>query len=102
MQEAKRNGFNPWIGKIPWRSKWQSTSVILPGKSPWAEEPVHGAMEIFRIYLFPIISTFFDMLSKKGKKKTLECQENELPLSEIKIIPDHISNLKVPLFLSNH
>ena len=59
-------------------------------------------MEIFKIYVFPSISTFFDMLSKKGRKKTLECQENELPLSEIKIIPDHISNLKVPLFLSNH
>ena len=25
--------FNPWVGKIPWRRKWQATPVILPGKS---------------------------------------------------------------------
>ena len=24
---------NPWIGKIPWRRKWQPTPVFLPGKS---------------------------------------------------------------------
>ena len=23
----------PWIGKIPWRRKWQPTPVFLPGKS---------------------------------------------------------------------
>ena len=26
-------GFNPCVGKIPWRRKWQSTPVLLPGKS---------------------------------------------------------------------
>ena len=26
-------GFNPWVGKIPWRRKRQSTPVFLPGKS---------------------------------------------------------------------
>ena len=25
--------FNPWVGKIPWRRKWQPTLVFLPGKS---------------------------------------------------------------------
>ena len=25
-------GFNPWVGKIPWRRKWQPTPVLLPGK----------------------------------------------------------------------
>ena len=24
--------FNPWIGKIPWRRKWQPTPVFLPEK----------------------------------------------------------------------
>ena len=28
-----RWGFNPWVGKIPWRRKWQPTSVFLPEKS---------------------------------------------------------------------
>ena len=25
--------FNLWVRKIPWRRKWQSTLVFLPGKS---------------------------------------------------------------------
>ena len=25
--------FNPWVGKMPWRRKWQPTPVPLPGKS---------------------------------------------------------------------
>ena len=29
---CKRYGFNPWVGKIPWRRKWQPTPVFLPGK----------------------------------------------------------------------
>ena len=29
----KRCGFNPWVGKIPWRRTWQPTPVFLPGKS---------------------------------------------------------------------
>ena len=28
-----RPGFDPWVGKIPWRRKWQPTPVFLPGKS---------------------------------------------------------------------
>ena len=30
---AKRPGFDPWVGKIPWRRKWQPTPVFLPGES---------------------------------------------------------------------
>ena len=26
-------GFDPWVGKIPWRRKWQPTPVFWPGKS---------------------------------------------------------------------
>ena len=33
------HGFDPWVGKIPWRRKWQLTPVFLPGKIPWTEEP---------------------------------------------------------------
>ena len=29
----KRRGFDPWVGKIPWRRAWQLTSVFLPGES---------------------------------------------------------------------
>ena len=43
--QCRRCRFNPLVGKIPWRRKWQSTLVFLPGKfqeqkslvgySPW-------------------------------------------------------------------
>ena len=29
----KRRGFNPWVGKIPWRREWQPTPVFLPEES---------------------------------------------------------------------
>ena len=29
----KTRGFDPWVGKIPWRRKWQPTPVFMPGKS---------------------------------------------------------------------
>ena len=29
----RRRGFNPWIGKSPWRRAWQPTLVFLPGES---------------------------------------------------------------------
>ena len=28
-----RHRFNPWVGKIPRRGKWQPTTVFLAGKS---------------------------------------------------------------------
>ena len=31
--QCKRPGFDPWVGKNPWRKKWQPTPVVLPGKS---------------------------------------------------------------------
>ena len=27
---ARDPGLNPWVRKIPWRRKWQSTPVFLP------------------------------------------------------------------------
>ena len=32
-RRCKRHGFNPWVGKILWRRKWQPTALFLPGKS---------------------------------------------------------------------
>ena len=31
--QCRRPGFDPWVGKIPWRRKWQPTPVFLPGES---------------------------------------------------------------------
>ena len=47
----RRCGFDPWVRKIPWSSKWQPTPVFLPGKfhgprslagySPWGRKELH-------------------------------------------------------------
>ena len=29
----QRQGFDPWVGKIPWRRAWQPAPVLLPGES---------------------------------------------------------------------
>ena len=45
----RRPGFNPWVGKIVWRKKWQPTPVLLPRKSHgWRsllQATVHGVTE---------------------------------------------------------
>ena len=47
-RRLKRCGFDHWVGKVPWRSKWQPTPVFLPGEfhgqsslvgySPWGHK----------------------------------------------------------------
>ena len=37
MQETQEMGFHPWVGKIPWRRKWQPS--IFAWEISWAEEP---------------------------------------------------------------
>ena len=55
--QCRRSWFDPWVGKLLWRRKWQSTPVFLPGDShgwrslagysPWCHkesdmtEPLH-------------------------------------------------------------
>ena len=36
--QNRRCGFYPWVGKIPWRKKWQPIPVFLPGKTPQKEQ----------------------------------------------------------------
>ena len=46
--QHRRPRFDPWVGKIPWRRKWQPTPVFLPeefhgqrslvGYSPWGHK----------------------------------------------------------------
>ena len=31
--QCRRHRYNPWVRKTPWRRKWQTTPVFLPGKS---------------------------------------------------------------------
>ena len=31
--QCRKPEFDPWVGKIPWRRKWQATVEFLPGES---------------------------------------------------------------------
>ena len=49
--QCRRPGFHPWVGKVPWRRKWQPTPVVSPekshgqrslaGYSPWSHRVRH-------------------------------------------------------------
>ena len=48
LPTRQETGFSPWVGKIPWRRKWQPTPVFLPGefmdrRAWWAI--VHGVRD---------------------------------------------------------
>ena len=30
--QCRRPGFNPWVGKVPWRREWPPTQIFLPGE----------------------------------------------------------------------
>ena len=43
--QRRRHGIDPWVGKIPWRRKWQPTPAFLPGESHGQRSltaPIHG------------------------------------------------------------
>ena len=55
-RNCRRQGFNPWVGKNPWRRKWLSTPVLLPreshgqrslvGYSPWGHKESHTTKQL--------------------------------------------------------
>ena len=63
MRETR---FNPWVRKIPWRRKWQSTPVLLPGKfhgwrslvgySPWGCKESDMTEWLHFLFFSPLIT----------------------------------------------
>ena len=44
-RRGKRCGFDPWVGKIPWRRTWQATPVFLPGETHGQRRLAQGCKE---------------------------------------------------------
>ena len=40
--QYRRHGFDPWVGKIPWRRNWQPTPVFQPGKRSHGQRSLVG------------------------------------------------------------
>ena len=39
-KRCRRHRFDPWVGKIPWKTAWQHTPVFMPGESHGQRSPV--------------------------------------------------------------
>ena len=71
--QCRKCGFDPWVGKIPWRRKWQPMPVFLPGKS-------HGAwwaaMESMRLKTYDLMTKNNNLALACVKKKIYHEDEN--------------------------
>ena len=88
FRRLKRLGFNPWVGKIPWRRAWQPTVVFLPGEFPLTEEPGglqsmgsrrvrHTLSHIYKHLIHSITTTTTkNNPIKKWAKKKKKCTED--------------------------
>ena len=41
-KRSRRHRFDPWVRKVPWRSKWQPTTVFLPGQESHGQRSLVG------------------------------------------------------------
>ena len=81
--QCGRTGFDPWVGKIHWRRKWQFTPVFLPGKShgqrsldgcsPWGHKESDTteqltlsfmALDIFNLFQFLMLFSSVSVFAK--------------------------------------
>ena len=73
--QCGRPGFDPWVGMIPWRRKWQPTPVLLPGEShgwrslvgysPWGRKESDTTEQLHFDFL-RIPSAFFLLVFTRG------------------------------------
>ena len=52
--QCRRHGFNPWIGKIPWRRKWQPTPLFTASDLASVTSHIHDWV-LFLLWLHPFI-----------------------------------------------
>ena len=69
-----RPKFDSWVGKIPWRKKWQSTSVFLPEKShgqsnlvscsPWGHKELDRTEQLILVlsHIWPDLTLTFTVI----------------------------------------
>ena len=67
---AGGSGFDPWLGKIPWRREWLPTPVFLPGEldrqrglvgcSPWSHKSITTEQLTLSFFSYLILLCFTD------------------------------------------
>ena len=85
--QCERPGFDPWVGKIPWRRKWQPIPVFLPGEphgwrslvgySPWGCKELDTTERLyftsslhFTSLHFPFLNLALLPIISRGKHST--------------------------------
>ena len=79
--QCGRPGFNPWVGKIPWRREWLPTPVFWPGEfhdlySPWGHKQLDTteqlSLSLFSFFLADPSAPplHFIMLVRANKNET--------------------------------
>ena len=92
LLQCRRQRFKPWVGKIPWRRKWQPSPVFLFGKScgqrslvgysPWV------AKSCTRLSDWTVITI-------GTEKCKLTDSFNRIPFPGIQKLPSHCLYLKI-------
>ena len=89
--QGERPRFDPWVGKIPWRRKWQPTPVFLPGKShgqrslagcsPWGRKELdttewlhfHFSLSLRSLTRMTVLIENFITTQKRKKQESGSC-----------------------------
>ena len=74
--DTRERGFDPRVGKVPWRRKWQPTPVFLPGKfhgqkslvgySPWGHKESDTAEHACRLDTYTYACICYSTLKNKA------------------------------------
>ena len=98
---CKRQGFDPWVGRIPWRRKWQLTpAVFLPGKShgqrspggysPWGLKESGTTVHTAHIAIFWLFSQFWKHFKNVAPCNLLFKLVSELNVLSLESIPHFV------------
>ena len=70
--QCRRHKFDPWVGNIPWRRKWQLTPVFLLGEY-YGQRSVTGYIVhgIFQARILEWVAIFFSRRSSRPRDQTL-------------------------------
>ena len=103
-----RPGFNPWVGKIPWKREWHPTPVFLPGKShgqrslvgysPWGRKELGHNWATFTfigfvLSVFPIQMSTFKAYIQLDPNTEIRCKPFWMDLLEFH--NTHVWTIKV-------
>ena len=106
--QCRRPGFNPWLGKIPWRREWQPTPVFLPGEfpgqrslggySPWgvAKRRTQLSNQHPHTYMYAIGSV---SLENSNTLPYSYPTSNTWEITQLNSLPDYKANCHHPIIL---